>query len=212
MSSTAITAQRSSLKIATAQGSPLTITAITKANPAVVTATNTFVGGEIIQIDAVGGMVETNGRAYVVAVPTGTNFQLKGVDSTSYTTYVSGGTATPQTMTTVGNIKDFDIQPDKPAEIDVTNLASTRKEFRIGLAGSWTMTSTMDIDSSDTGQAELTKAQNDGLSRVLTVALSNGKMFAGVGYILQFNAKGSPEAVVAGTLSVRGTGQPTWFA
>lgn len=213
MPSTAITAQRSSLKIATAQATAKNISAVTKANPAVVTSTaHGYTTGDVIQIDGVGGMIELNGRAYVVTVLTADTFSLNGTDSTNYTIYTSAGTATKQTMTTVGNVKDFDIQPDKPAEIDVTNLASTRKEFRVGLAGSWVATCAMDIDTADTGQAELTKAQNDGLSRVFTVVLSNGKVFAGVGYVLQFSAKGSPDAVVGGSLSIRGTGQPTWFA
>ena len=212
MPSTAITAQKAQLKVSTADGSPLTITAITKANPAVVSATNTFVGGEIVQIDAVVGMVEVNGRAFVVDTPSGSTFKLKGVDSTNYTTYVSGGTATSKTMTVIGNVKTFNITPDSPAEIDVTNLASTRKEFRVGLAGSWKMTADYDVDTSDAGQAQLAKVQGSGTASVFNIALNNGKVFAGVGYVLSASADGSPDAVVKGQLNIRGTGQPTWFA
>ena len=212
MPSTAITAQNAQLKISTATSTVRTITAVSKANPAVVTATNTYVGGEIIQIDGVGGMVELNGRAYVVATPTGTNFALKGVDSTGYSTYTSGGTVTPQTMTLIGNVKSFDLQPDKPSEIDVTNLASTRKEFRVGLAGSWTMKADYDVDTADAGQAQLNVAANAGSANVFTITLTNGKIFAGVGYVLTASASGSPDAVVKGSLDIRGTGQPTWFA
>lgn len=215
MSSTAITAQRSVLAINSASGTALVITAVSKANPGVVTYTGTDpANGNIGQIDAVAGMVELNGRAYKVQnVNVGAKtFELAGVDTTNYTTYVSGGTFTPKTMTTVGNIKDFQINQDKPAEINVTNLASTRKEFRIGLAGSWTASCSIDVDTSDAGQAELTKAQNDGLSRVFTLTLSSGKVFAGVGYVMSFDASGSPDAVVGGKLEIRGTGQPTWFA
>lgn len=213
MTSTAITAQRSSLKIATATASAKSITGASKADPAVITAVgHGYATGDIIQIDSVGGMIELNGRAYVVTVLTVDTFSLNGVNSSSYTTYTSGGEATKQTMTAVGNIKDFNITPDQPAEIDVSNLASTRKEFRIGLAGSWVMTCAMDIDTADTGQDELTAAQDDGLSRVFTLTLSNGKIFAGVGYVRSFSAAGGTDGVVGGQLDIRGTGQPTWFA
>lgn len=213
MPSTAITAQRSVLKIETASAATKAITVVTNASPCVITAVgHGYATGDIVELAAIGGTIELNGRAYVITVASVDTFSLNGVDSTSYGVYTSGGTAAKKTMTTVGNIKDFDIQQDPATDIDVTNLASTRKEFRVGLAGSWTMTCGMDIDNTDTGQAELTDAQNDGLDRVFTVTLSDSKIFAGVGYVKNFNASGSPDAVVGGQLSVRGTGQPTWFA
>jgi hypothetical protein len=213
MSSTAQTAQRSSLKVHTATGSAKTITAISKANPCVVTATHDFAVGDIVYITGIVGMTELNGRAFVVtAVSTTVSFTLGGVDSTDYTTWASGGTATEQTMTAVGNIKDFSIDQDAASEIDITNLASVRKEFMLGLAGSWTMTCAMDIDSTDTGQTELVAAQDDGDYRVFALTLASGKIFAGVGYVMSFGASGSSDSVVSGNLSVRGTGQPVWFA
>lgn len=212
MPSTAQTAQRSRLRIHTSVGLTKTITAITRANPCVVTATHDFQVGDIVVLDGIVGMTELNGRVFVVsAISTTVSFTLAGVDSTNYTTYASGGTAIEQNMTAVGNIKDFNIDQDAPTEIDTTNLDSTRKEFMIGLAGSWSMNCAMDTDPTDTGQLELTKAQNDGLIRTFTVTLASGKVFAGRGFVMNFGASGSPDAVVNGTLAVRGTGQPSWF-
>lgn len=72
-----------------------TITAITRANPAVVTSTNhEFVNGQIVDIDNVLGMTEINGRTATVANATANTFELLGVNSTSFTAYTSGGTAT----------------------------------------------------------------------------------------------------------------------
>jgi len=72
------------------------ITGITKANPAVVTysGSDTYANGDMVDISGVVGMTEVNGRRFTVAnVNTGANtFELSGVNSTSYTTYVSGGT------------------------------------------------------------------------------------------------------------------------
>ncbi len=212
MTSTAQTAQRSRLRVHTAVGLSKTITAISQANPCLVTATHDFQVGDIVVLAGIVGMTELNGRAFVVgSINTTVSFTLAGVDSTGYTAYGSGGTAVEQTMTAVGNIKDFNIDQDAPTEIDITNLDSTRKEFMIGLAGSWTMSCSMDIDSADTGQLELADAQNDGLIRTFTVTLASGKVFAGRGYVMNFGAAGSPDAVVNGTLAVRGTGQPSWF-
>ncbi len=75
---------------------PQNITAITKANPAVVTysGADTYANGDRVAITGVVGMTEVNNREFTVAnVSTGANtFELSGVNSTGYTTWASGGT------------------------------------------------------------------------------------------------------------------------
>lgn len=80
-------------------GAAVTITAITKANPCVVTAANAFSDGDQIKINAVVGMTEVNNKVYTVSNPTTSNFELRDkldsvdIDSTAFTIYSSGGTA-----------------------------------------------------------------------------------------------------------------------
>jgi uncharacterized protein (TIGR02217 family) len=70
-----------------------TITAITQANPGVVTATaHGFSNGNLIYIDSVAGMTQVNGVVFTIAGVTANTFQL-GVNTTSYTAYSSGGNA-----------------------------------------------------------------------------------------------------------------------
>lgn len=72
----------------------VTITGITQANPAVVTAAgHGFSNGDIVVIQSVSGMSEVNNRHFVVASAATNTFALTGCDSSSYTAYVSGGTA-----------------------------------------------------------------------------------------------------------------------
>ena len=69
------------------------ITAITKANPAVVTASaHGLSNGDRVFISGVGGMVELNNKEFTVANKTTNTFELSGEDSSSHTTYTSGGT------------------------------------------------------------------------------------------------------------------------
>ena len=76
------------------------ITAITKADPGVVTSSSHgFSDGDEIYIDSVGGMTELNVRNYLVANSTTNTFTLQDlhgndIDTTNFTTYTSGGTAT----------------------------------------------------------------------------------------------------------------------
>lgn len=69
------------------------ITAITKANPAVVTtsASHGFVTGDKVRISGVGGMTQVNNLYFTVTYISPTTFSI-GVNSTAYTTYTSGGT------------------------------------------------------------------------------------------------------------------------
>jgi len=76
---------------------PKTVSGITKANPGVVTATgHGFSNGDRVKLFDVGGMTEVIGKTYVVANKTADTFELKdvngnNVNTTSYTTYTSGG-------------------------------------------------------------------------------------------------------------------------
>ena len=70
------------------------ITAISQANPAVVTSTDHGLNdGDIIYIVDVSGMTEVNNLSFTVANSTTNTFELQGIDSTGYTAYSTGGYA-----------------------------------------------------------------------------------------------------------------------
>jgi len=74
------------------------ITGITKANPAVVTASNSFTNGQRVAIVDVAGMTDLNGGVYHVANRTASTFELQdldgnNIDATGFGTYTSGGSA-----------------------------------------------------------------------------------------------------------------------
>lgn len=83
-----------------------TITAITKAASAVVTASNGFANGDLVYVYGVVGMTQINGGIYTVSGVSGSGFTLN-VNSSGFTTYTSGGTASPAAVpkftTTSGN-------------------------------------------------------------------------------------------------------------
>ena len=77
-----------------------TITGITQASPGSVTsASHGYSNGDKIYIDGIVGMTELNNRSFVVDNASTNNFTLKdlfgaAVDTTNFTAYASGGTAT----------------------------------------------------------------------------------------------------------------------
>ena len=91
-----------------------TITGITQANPGVVTsASHGFSNGDTVVISGVVGMTQVNGKRFKVASVATNTFALKDVDgnnvnTTSYTTYTSGGIANRvYTLTTTYETADL---------------------------------------------------------------------------------------------------------
>jgi len=85
---------------------------ITKANPGVVTSlAHPFTNGQIIYLSGIVGMTELNGTIATVANKTANTFQLLGINTTSYGTYVSGGTISlfPQPADVLTCSGEFDV-------------------------------------------------------------------------------------------------------
>lgn len=111
-------------------GSTIEITAITKADPGVVTTNlnHGLISGQAnVNIADVVGMTEANGGPYTVTVITEKTFSF-GVDTTSFTTYISGGVVTPNSRNISVSISDppdtyvipFVIPPQQSVTIAVT--------------------------------------------------------------------------------------------
>ena len=88
---------RSDFEFAWTSETDLTITAITQANPGVVTvsAIGSLTNGDKIVIQSVAGMTEVNfdgSNIYTVANIAGNTFELSGINTTAYTAYTSSGT------------------------------------------------------------------------------------------------------------------------
>lgn len=76
-----------------------TISGATQANPCVITANaHGFANGDLVYIYDVAGMIELNNRLFTIANITANTFELSGINSTSYTAYTSGGSASPASV------------------------------------------------------------------------------------------------------------------
>lgn len=113
--------------------SSATITAITKANPGVVTtsAPHGFSNGDEIWIESVVGMTQVNDLVFTIGGASGSTFNL-GVDTTAYSTYVSGGFA--RKFVQNGEVLDWTGEFDVPVRFDVDHLPASFDDFSIGSA------------------------------------------------------------------------------
>jgi hypothetical protein len=129
--------------------SPVTVTGITKANPAVVTAaSHGFSNGDTVRFDEVLGMDEVNGLTFVVANKTANTFELQrpsgtNYNSTSNTAYVSGGEVRKLVSTISGLdhlegqevaiLGDGAVQPAKTVASGAITLATRAAVVHVGL-------------------------------------------------------------------------------
>lgn len=210
MTSSAFSAQGSTIEIATGTGSALTITAIAPGNPTIITsAAHGLPNGNVVALAAiVGSMAATlNGNSYPITNITTNTFAV-GVDTTGEA-YTSGGTATSTLYTALKNVKSFSGFDGMASEIDVTNLASTAKELRLGIQDFGKFSMNWHIDFGDAGQNAVRSAQASGLQNSFKLLYPNG-------HVASFNAfvKGTPQSggvdtVVDGTVELRVTGSVT---
>ena len=160
------------------------ITAITRANPAVVTsASHGFSNGDHVWINSVVGMTRLNGRRFVVANQTTNTFELTGENSTSYDAYASAGTASKvyEIATTYTTAQIFEIQYTQSADVMyiVHPDHKPRKLSRTGHT-SWTLT---DVDflrgpylDANTSSATMTPS---GTSGAVTITASTSTFVSG---------------------------------
>ncbi|MFZ5762835.1 MAG: ubiquitin-activating E1 FCCH domain-containing protein [Thermodesulfobacteriota bacterium] len=198
MSVNAISAQGSKVYMGTGTGAAKTVTAISKAFRAEVTsAAHGLTKGDRVTFASVTGMTEINGLTGIVIDYT-TNTFVVDIDSRAFTTYVSGGTATPVTYTQIKEIKNFKPSGSTVGEVDVTDLDSTAKEFRPGLADNGSFSMDMHHLSNDPGQAAARTAFNASAVKDFKITDPVGAVYTFQGYFSNF--PNLPDAAVDGVL------------
>ena len=160
------------------------ITAITRANPAVVTSSSHgFSNGDHVWLNSIVGMTRLNGRRFVVANQTTNTFELTGENSTSYDTYTSGGTASKvyEIATTYTTAQIFEIQYTQSADV-MYIVHPDHKPKKLSRTGhtSWTLT---DVDflrgpylDANTSSATMTPS---GTSGAVTITASTSTFVSG---------------------------------
>lgn len=126
-----------------AVASDLTITAISKAWPCVVTAAgHGLLSGDLVHLASVGGMTELNGRVFHVDVIGDDTFALRSVDSRLYSAYTSGGVGQVGLLTWVMATADSPIV----GSVAVGGIERHKAEIVVTYGGTKTARAVADID------------------------------------------------------------------
>jgi hypothetical protein len=166
-----------------ALGTAKTITGISKATEAIVTATHDFSVGDFIVIDGVAGMVEINKRVIrIKAVSTTVSFTCEGLDSTAFSTWASGGTASKvSTFLAFDNATSFSYPEPAPNRLDATTIHLSAKREIFGLDEAPQLSMNLLADPTAAHVVEMKAASIAKTTRVFKVTLQTG-------VVLLFNA------------------------
>jgi len=212
MPSSAISAQGSILQIATGTGGAKTITAAAIGFPTIFTSTaHGLSNGDVVAIASLVGTISAmNGASYVVKNVTANTF---AVEYNSLTlAYTSGGTATPTTYTAIKNVKSYSGFDGQATEIESSNMASTAKEFLLGLTDYGNFQIDFDLDNSDAGQLALRASAVAGTAKTYKLILPSGSTPTATftAYAKSMPVNGAVDALVKSSSQLRISGAVTW--
>lgn len=201
--------QGSKIEVAVGTAATKAISAVSKANPAVVTSTaHGLASGDAVKIAGVVGMTELNGLTAVVNVLTANTFELLGVDSTGYGTYTSGGTAAPITFSNMCELTGYNRQGGTSPEIDATTICSTAAESETGLPDYGTTQLDYNFAPRTAIQIAIKNAYSAGAVLPVRVTLPNaGGYMVQLGTVQQTSEQASVGGLWTGSLTIKNSGE-----
>lgn len=206
-----ISAQGSTLKIATGTGGAKAITGITVGFPAIVTSVaHGFSNGDVVTLAAiVGTMSSLNTTSHVVANKTADTFALLDVNTTGLV-YTSGGTATPVAYTKINGLTSFDGFDGAASELDTTDLDSTAMEYISGLKDEGKFGFEAKVLSADAGQIALRAARTSGAVVGMQLTLPDATVATFNVLVKSMPSSGGVNAVLKGKIDTKITGPVVW--
>lgn len=204
------------VKVQSAASASQTISAITKANPGVVT----YVGadptnGDYIKITATSGMSQVDGRFFRVAnVNAGANtLELEGENTTNYDTFVSGSFVIITFGTTLATATNVSASGGERDQIDITTIHDSVKKQIPGAAAASVFNFENIWDVADAGLVALKSASDSNSQLGVRFDFSNGQKFLFGGFIgCSLQPTGSGQDKVTTPVVITGFGRPTTYA
>lgn len=184
------------------------ITAITKANPAVVTETgHGRADGDVVTINGVVGMTEVNGGTFIIDVLTADTYALVGVDSTGYGAWVSGGEVNGALFSNFCELTGYNRSGGSSPEIDATTLCSTEQEYELGLSDAGTTQLDFNFAPRTPIQIQLTALdKSKALTAIRVVLPNNGGVMTQLGFVQQTSEQAGNGTLWTASVTIRNTG------
>ena len=186
----------------------LSITGISKANPAVVSVSNHGLdSGDVVYITGCAGMLEVNDEAYIVKYKTGGTFELVDTDSTGWGMWSSGGKMDQASFSNFCELTSYNRSGGSSPEIDADSLCSTAKEYEIGLPDFGTTQIDFNFAPRTAIQIAVDSFYRSGEKTAVKVELpNNGGEMVQLGFVQQTSEQVGKGGLWTGSLTIRNTG------
>jgi hypothetical protein len=197
--------------VQSALATALPVTAVTKANPGVVTVTGSApANGTYVYFSQVQGMTQIDGRVVRVISSSGSTFSMEGVDTTNFDTFTGGQVQAITYGTSLAIALSLNGSGGEAEQIDVTTIHDSIRKTKLGAFSQLVYSGTCIWDPSDPGFAALKAASEVKGTRAIRFTFPNGYkvVFAGqIGFIGV--PTGSAQGVVETALTITVSGPIT---
>ena len=190
------------------------ISAVTKADPAVVTQTaHGQASGDIVRIRDVEGMTELEGEKFIIEKIDANSYKLLGTDSTDYGTFTGAAQADFGVYSRLCELTGWNRQGGSSPEIPATSQCSEAQEFEIGLPDYGTVQIDYNFAPQVGVQSAMQAAYESGAVIGARVTLpGDGGIMTMLGYVQQTSEQASVNGLWTGSLTLRLTGPRRDFA
>lgn len=132
------------------------------------------------------------------------------IETQGFTLGVSATGTSPITYTNIGEITNFNGFDGSAAEIDVTHLGSTAKEWLMGLQDFGSFNIDVNYLNADAGQDLLRTAKGNRDLHYFKATFSDASTATFSGYVLSAPISGGVDAKVDGNFTIRISGDVTF--
>ena len=151
-----------------------TVTAITKASPAVASSTaHGFTNGQEVKL-VVAGMLEVNNKVVRVANVAANTFELEGVDSTLFNTFTSGTAALITFGAAAATFQDVNSSGGEAKDVDITTIHDDTDKTIPGSKTALSYSFGSLWDPTDPALIELKKADSVKGTRAIKLSFATG--------------------------------------
>lgn len=200
--------------VESARAGAVSISAISKANPGVVTtgSAHGYSNGDFILISAQ-GMSQVDSRVFRITGASGSVFNLEGEDTTNYGTFTSGNAYKLTFGTTLATLVGLSASGGTFEMIDTTTIHDNVKKQIPGVASPSVYSFESMWDVSDTGLVAMKSYSDQQAQKAIRFTFANSQKFLFLGYIgATLLPTGNAQDLVKTSVEITGYGKPTVYS
>jgi hypothetical protein len=200
------------INVQTALGAAKTITAITKANPGVVSSTSHGLSNGTYVLLSVVGMFELDQVVARVANQTASTFELEGIDTTTYNTFVSGSAYAITFGSSMSTAQGVNVSGGEPEFVDITTVHDNVRKRAPTVVSPMTMSIESFYDPSNAALAQLATATRTKTTRAILLTFANSTKMVGSAFVAAAGVPtGTAQDIVKTPVSLEFQGLPTVY-